>query len=343
MADNSNFESNEESKKEQISLIRTIFINLLISIFIIMCYFYIAEYLGSISTIFIKNTEFVIILVVPLLMFTFFSTLAGKYHGFIAGFIGEFLYQLAYYNTIYIHWCFIIAIWGFISGIWKYKPLKYQNLRNLGYLFMILFSSSLFTMFLIIIFQQILYSGHLESVVINYGLKFFIQAVIVVVLVPLLVFLYDKVLATNEKHIYHLLLAHHPISEKDHTIYFKFGRTYIYLCSRCSGVILGGIIAYFSTHLVKVIYNIIITPELAVFFCIILPIPGMIDWGSQRLMVRRSKTESRVFTGFIVGSALHLMSFARKYYFFIVFLVIFYFSIVGIILFIGYRRGYGQK
>lgn len=343
MEDNSDFHLIKNSEKEQKNLLRIIFLNLFISTFIIMCYFYVAEFFGSISTIFLKNSKWFINLGVTLLIFTFFSALAGKYHGFIAGFIGESLYQLAYYDVIYIHWCLIVAIWGFLSGIWKYKPLKYQNLRNLGYIVIIIFLSSLFTMVLIIFFQIILFSSHFQSIIINYGLKFLINAFIVIVMVPILLFLYDKALATNEKHLYYLLLTHHTVSQSDHTFFLKFGRTYIYFCSRCSGVILGGIMAFFFTHLIEKIYNTVITPELAVLLCVLLPIPGLIDWGTQRLTLRKSTTQSRLLTGFVIGSALHLMSFTREYYLLMILLVIFYFSIVGILIYFGQRRGYGQE
>ncbi|TFG19208.1 MAG: DUF2085 domain-containing protein, partial [Promethearchaeota archaeon] len=293
--------------------LRIIFLNLFISVFIIMFYFYLAEFFGSISTIFIENSELIISFGITLLLFTFFSTLAGKYHGFFAGFIGELLYQLAYYNEIYIYWCLIVAIWGFLSGIWKYKPLRYHNLKNLGYSGVIIFLSSLFTMFLIIIFQKILYNSHFELIIINHGLKFLINAVIVIVMVPLLLFLYDKTFATYEKHIYDLFLTHHTVSQSDHTFFLKFGRTYIYFCSRCSGVIIGGVIAFFFTHLFERIYHTEISPIIALFLCIILPIPGLIDWGTQRLTLRKSTTESRLFTGFVIGSAIHLMSFTREY------------------------------
>ncbi|MFX1385442.1 MAG: ECF transporter S component, partial [Promethearchaeota archaeon] len=145
MANNSDLEFNEESKNEQECLSRTIFLNLFISIFMIICYFYIAEFFGSISTIFIKNTQFITNIIIPLLIYSFFSTLAGKFHGFVAGFIGEFIYQIAYYDRIYIHWCFIIAIFGFLCGLYKYRPLMYQEKKNIIFVFLSLFISTLIT------------------------------------------------------------------------------------------------------------------------------------------------------------------------------------------------------
>lgn len=335
----------KNTKNEQKNPLRIIFLNLFISVFIIMCYFYVAEFFGSISTIFVENSEFLINFGVTLLVLTFFSILAGKFHGFIAGFIGEYLYQLAYYETIYIHWCFIVGIFGFLCGAYKYYPLKYKEKKNILFTFIVILISTFIIIFIIIVSQNVFRFPHIdiETIILNYGLNFFIQAFLTVLIVPILLFLYDKALATNEKHLYYMILTHHLISMSDHTFYLKFGRTYIYFCSRCSGVIIGGLIAFFFTHLFERIYHTEISPITAVFLCVILPIPGLIDWGTQRLTLRKSTTESRLFTGFVIGSALHLMSFTREYYLLTIFLVIFYFSIVGILIFFGQRRGYGQE
>ena len=102
--------------------LRAIFLNLFISAFIIITYVYISEAFGSISTFFIKNTNFSIDFSITLLLFTFFSILAGPFHGLFDGFISEILFQLAVYHSIYYEWCIIVAILGLLVGIYKYKP-----------------------------------------------------------------------------------------------------------------------------------------------------------------------------------------------------------------------------
>ncbi|GAH00084.1 unnamed protein product, partial [marine sediment metagenome] len=49
-------------------------------------------------------------------------------------------------------------------------------------------------------------------------------------------------------------------------------------------------------------------------------------------------TETRLFTGFIIGASVHFLSFSMKYYLFMMFLVIFYFSILFILMFFGHRK-----
>lgn len=331
----------ETNGNEQKSQLRTIFINILINIFIIMSYVYISDPFGSISTIFIESEEFNIQFGVTLLIFTFFSFLAGSYQGFIAGFLGELLFQLAFYHELYLEWCLIVAFLGLLCGLYKYKPLKYQEGMKIYYTFIILIIISFSITSIIILFYYIFYHNEFsnEIIILNFGFQFFMQSLIsIIFIVPLLLALYDRVLAKEEKYIYNMLLTHHPISASDHTFYFKFGRTRIYLCSRCSGVILGGIVALFSTYLIENIFGSGFSPELAFILCILLPIPGIIDWGTQRLLLRKSTTASRLFTGFIIGNALHFMSFTDKYYFFILILVMFYFAIFFLLVYLGHKK-----
>jgi len=321
--------------------LRLIFLNLLVSMFIIISYVYFAESFGSISTIFIESQEFILRFGFTLLLFTFLSVLAGSVHGLIDGFIAEFLYQLAFYNQIYIEWCLIVAILGFLIGLYKYKPLKYHEGIKVYYTFLALVISSFIMTGVIIGLQAIFYPGQFtfETLIIDFGFKFFAQALIsIVFIIPILLVLYDKAFAASEKHLYYMFLTHHPISASDHTFYLKVGRTKIYFCSRCSGVIIGGLLSLFVTFLLERIFNAEVSGEIALILIIILPIPGLVDWGTQRLLLRKSTTGSRLFTGFILGSALHFMSFTYKYYFFMVIILILYFGVFFGLVYFGHKR-----
>ena len=320
-------DNSDSTQNNNKNVLRAIFLNIFICTFIIMSYFYLSEFFGSVSTIYVENSALLFNFGVVLFIFTIFSFLAGKYHGFITGFCGELLYQLAYYELIYFDWCLIVGLWGSLCGLYPYKPLKYKNRMNIIKTIILLFVVTLFTTLLV------------QSIAKNQGLIFFLQSLItVMVLVPLILFIYDKFLATKERHFYHITLTHHPFSMSDHTFYLKFGRTYVYFCSRCSGVIIGGMYSFFFTHLFEKIYQVELSAEIAVLLCIILPIPGLIDWGTQRMLLRKATTETRLFTGFIIGAAVHLLSFTQKYYLFMMFLVIFYFSILFILMYFGHRK-----
>ncbi|MFX0181374.1 MAG: DUF2085 domain-containing protein, partial [Candidatus Hodarchaeota archaeon] len=326
---------------EHSNIKRSIFVNIFIEIFIIMCYFSISELFGSISSFFIFNNEFSVTFGITLLLFTFFSILAGPIHGFVSGFISEFLYQLSFYSSIQLNWIIIIALYGLMCGYYKYKPLKYQNRTKLFYTIIILAISSIIIFVVIILSQLILNSGtqNLYMILINYGAKFLVQSFIsAVFLVPLLLFIYDKFLGIRERHIFQLFLTHHPLSASDHTFYLQFGRTKVYFCSRCSGIILGGIISIFSTHLIELIFDFRLSPEIALIGIICVPIPGLIDWGTQRLLLRKSTTTSRIITGFIIGVGLHLINFTYKYYLITIMIITVYFSILFLLMFIGYKK-----
>ena len=331
-------DSNEDKPS---SFVRTIFVKIITIFFVFMSYLYTSESFGSVSTPYIGTTSFSIVFSVSLLIFTFFSVLSGPLPAFFAGFLGELVYQIAFYHSIYLDWCFIVAIYGFLAGIYKYKPLKYQKIKNIFYSIGILFITSIITTSLVVVTTLFFFSSSLPITTIfsNFGLKFLFQTLIsVIISVPILLIVFDKTLATEEKHLYYMLLTHHPISASDHTFYFQFGRTKIYFCSRCSGMVIGIILSVFSTHLYQLIVNPQFSSELAFIVIIICPIPGLIDWGTQKLLLRTSTTESRLFTGFIIGIALHFISFTREYYFLTLVVVTIYFGIFFLFFYFGQKR-----
>ncbi|MBD3340075.1 MAG: DUF2085 domain-containing protein [Candidatus Lokiarchaeota archaeon] len=333
---------NQNVNLDQKKFLREIFLNLLISFFLISTYFYISEFFGSISSVYIHNKDLLLNFHITLLIFTFLILLTKWYHGFIAGFIGEYLYQLAFCENIYPHWILFVSLWGLLCGLLKYEPNMYLSFKNVIYIFIALVLISItYSIFIIILVSST--SPYLnclsETIIRNYGFKFFLQTLTsIIFIVPFSLFLYDFVFSKKERTIYNILFTHHPIYMSDHTFYLKFGNTYIYFCSRCSGVILGGMSAFFSTHVFEKIFGNIISPELAVILCILLPIPGLADWGTQRLLLRKSTTESRLLTGFIIGSALHLLSYTNKYYLIMTFILILYFSILFGLMYLGYLR-----
>ncbi|MHA2288576.1 MAG: DUF2085 domain-containing protein [Promethearchaeota archaeon] len=326
-------------KKKKFTL-RLTFVNIIIVVFIVMSYFYVSETFGSISTPFVNNSGFSLVFGVSLLLYTFFSILAGPIKAFIAGFWGEFLFQLASDNNILFDWCIIIALYGMLAGLYKYKPLKYKKIRNVFYTILILVIDSVMVMLSITIFQVIIYSSVLqfELLFINFGFKFFLEALLsVIIIVPFMLIIYDKFLATKERDLYYLLLTHHEVSASDHTFFFQFGRTKVYFCSRCSGMVIGVILSIFFVDLVQSIFNPQFSSEVALLITIIFPIPGLIDWGTQKLRLRTSTTGSRIFTGFIIGVAAYFISFTGEYYFLTIIIVTFYFVVLIILIFFGQR------
>jgi len=328
-----------------IDSLREIFLPLFELIFIIIAYFYFSQAFGSISTVYVVESTFSLHFGVTLLLFVFLSYLAGAELGFLGGIIGELLYQLAFYDWVYLEWIFLVGILGLLSGLYKYKPLKYSNGIKIYYTFLsVLISSSIITGLLILFTLFLGPTMSLNSILIDYGFKFFFEAFITIVFtVPILLVLYDRILAKRERYIYELFLTHHPIYESDHTFHLKFGRTYFYFCSRCSGVLVGAFISAFFMDFLEKAFSFTIVPELAVILCIVLPIPSVIDWGTQSFGFRSSNTPLRLFTGFFLGMGLNYLAYTSKYYFFMVLVVGLYFFLVALLMYLGKRRRSGDS
>jgi len=180
---------------------------------------------------------------------------------------------------------------------------------------------------------------------VNFGFKFLLQAVIsILIIVPIVLRLYDKYLASQERHIYIDILTHHPSTEDGitHTFHLTFGRTRVYFCSRCSGVFLGGLFALFLSLLFEKITGSKISAEFALFSCVIAPIPGLADWGTQRLLYRTSTTRLRLLTGFVIGVALYSITFTVKYYFLVLFLLILYLCVFFVLMYFGVKKAERQ-
>jgi len=309
------------------SIVRTIFLNLLKIFLIVILYFYLSERYMAVSAV--SNPGIGYSPFIPaLLVLGFLSVLAGSIPGFLSGFLGELLFQVSFYMELKPHWFFIIGIFGGICGIYKYRPQKYQILKPILYTISIISIASLISLFLLTIFENF-----------EVGLRFFLQIILsVIIILPPSLYTYDRFLARKERHIYHEFLTHHPPASCDHTFYLQFGRTYFYFCTRCSGFVIGALFSTFSTYIITLIFNITISPEIALLFCIILPIPGLIDWGTQRLLLRKSTTESRLLTGFLIGIALHYISFTEQYAGFLLLIIIIDFTVFFIIMQLGYRK-----
>ncbi|MHA1805172.1 MAG: DUF2085 domain-containing protein [Promethearchaeota archaeon] len=329
-----------QSKSNDVSP-RAIFLNLFTISFIIMVYVSLSNLFGSSSTYFIETPNAPLLFGISLMIFAFFSNLAGPYRSLIAGVLGELLYQFAYLNVIHVEWCILMGIFGFICGLNEYKPLKYLKLKNIVVMILVFFLASLGGALILFLFNLFLPEGGSSpgSSIFDSTGYFILHGFISTVLVSLpLLIVYDFFLSRKERIIYNELLTHHLPSQSDHAFYLQFGRTYIFFCSRCSGVIIGGLFSIFITTLLENGFNIMMSPDFAVLVCMLLPIPGMIDWGTQRLLYRTSNTRLRLLTGFILGIALHFMSFTAKYALFMLFLLIFYFSLLGILIYFGHKR-----
>ncbi|MFX1341683.1 MAG: DUF2085 domain-containing protein [Promethearchaeota archaeon] len=101
----------------------------------------------------------------------------------------------------------------------------------------------------------------------------------------------------------HLLISHHepPYMNRTWSISFR-GRT-LHICTRCSALLLG-ILAGLFIHL----YLFLIPMNPITFFgAFLLSVPAVIDWSTQTLEMRESRTFIRAITGFLLGYAVGLV------------------------------------
>ncbi|MCK4282596.1 MAG: DUF2085 domain-containing protein, partial [Candidatus Lokiarchaeota archaeon] len=214
--------------------------------------------------------------------------------------MGEFLYQLSFFpeHTIYFEWVFLVGVMGILFGIYEYKPLKYQKGTTKIFNNFLFFIISSFIILILSVFFTALNSDlELEFILLNVGFKLFMEIIIsAVFLVPILIFIIDMLFSSTEREIYNVLLTHHSYFEIDHTFKIKFGRTNVYFCSRCSGMIVSLVFSSFMVYLYENITKLPFNQELAFFLCILLPIIPLIDWGTQKLRYRKSNTNLRLLT-----------------------------------------------
>lgn len=322
--------------------LRAIFLFLFRVFVFIIIYYYCSINFNSISRPFIENQTFFIQFNLSLFIFAIFSNLFGWKIGFISGFLGEFLYQLSFFpeHAIYFEWVFLLALMGLLFGIYEYKPLKYQKGTTKIFNNFLVFIISSFIILILSVFFTVLNSAlDLELILLNVGFKLFMEIITsAVFLVPILIFIIDMLFSSTEREIYNVLLTHHSYFEIDHTFKIKFGRTNVYFCSRCSGMIISLVISSFMVYLYENITETPFNQEFAFFLCIFLPIIPLIDWGTQKLRYRKSNTNLRLLTGFILGISLYLLAFTRDYLMLMSIIIIIYFSIFFLIYYVGYKK-----
>lgn len=105
-------------------------------------------------------------------------------------------------------------------------------------------------------------------------------------------------LKQNWRYLLFLIVSHHPPGRLHRTIRIGFRRKYIYLCSRCTGTILG-MTAIFAANTFGLRFPI----EFYLPLVSLLPLVAAIDWFTQSAKLRESKNWLRISSGFLLGNA----------------------------------------
>ena len=91
-----------------------------------------------------------------------------------------------------------------------------------------------------------------------------------------------------------------------HWITIKVSGNVIRLCARCSGTVLGFFLVIFYSFILP--FNNPLSPHFIVL-CVLLAMPTSIDWLTQTWRLRESSNRLRLFTGFLEGVGVGLVSF----------------------------------
>ena len=118
-----------------------------------------------------------------------------------------------------------------------------------------------------------------------------------------------------EKRNWHYLLfllgSHHPKEKLHRTIRIGLGGKNVYLCSRCTGVVLG-----MATIFAANVFGLTFPISLFLPLISILPLMAVADWFTQSAKLRESKTWIRLSSGFLLGNseALSLLLLINGFY-----------------------------
>ncbi len=137
---------------------------------------------------------------------------------------------------------------------------------------------------------------------------------------------------------YNEVLTHHTIFKDDHTLVFMLGKVRVYVCTRCTAMILGIIVSLFLFHIMERIFGLYFPDEYYLYFNIIVPGLALLDWGTQKLALRNATTKSRVITGLLIGFAMNNISKSPQLLGYHMTIVIVYFVIFFLFMIFGERR-----
>jgi uncharacterized membrane protein len=158
---------------------------------------------------------------------------------------------------------------------------------------------------------------------------------------PIIIVLVDYVLRKGANQfgcVYRIPLAHHSEFESDHAVPVNIGGYNIFFCTRCSGMLTGILIGVFIESFLFLAYRFTIEPGIAKILMIVLPIPGLIDWGTQRLGYRKSTDISRIITGLSIGFALHMTTLTEPGDTTPLLIIGLYFIVFGLLIYFGSKQ-----
>lgn len=288
----------------------------------------------------------------------------NRYAVFLAGIAGEFF--LEYTHSTNIQWVLITYVgWSILAESFRpYRGGEYYRGNHV-------FSQIGFSFAQLILFLPVLYYGFSFNTVFSAEMtlttarwlllaNFFVNNLLIIVPSWFGLWILDRLLhpyfplseeeklilaeeeeSNEEKELKRLFpqpgecyvqsLTHHSFFEDDHTIVIQLGKVRVYLCTRCTAMILGAAVTYFILSMITYSMDIQISGVWAFWFAALLPLLPIADWGLQALHIRKATTPSRLFTGFTIGVAMNMVSLADSHQTILLIVILGYFLIFGIL------------
>ncbi|MHA1820830.1 MAG: DUF2085 domain-containing protein [Promethearchaeota archaeon] len=277
------------------------------------------------------------------LIISVMANLWGVRPGLIGGSIGEILYQIASIHTIKPDFLIILLLVVIFSAIIPYNKDKFIPKLHVMRLFYSLAALSILLPIMAYILPHIFYSFNMENpqtlVYLKDMIIFSFSIIINIIFsVPIIIVIIDRVLkkSANEKDIvYKVILTHHYELDSDHALPIKFDGYYVFVCTRCTGMVSGILFNNLMAYFLIFSRGSFISPLTAFTIVAILPILGIIDWGTQKLGFRKSNDYTRVITGFLLGIALDMTRFTYGLDLQISLLIGLYFAIFFLLVFLS--------
>jgi uncharacterized membrane protein len=257
---------------------------------------------------------------------TVLANLWGPISGGLGALFGELIYQTSSLSTIKWEFLLISVLIGSLAGAFRYDKEKTMPKLKIMKFFYSLIIGALISAFLT---DTSISIAFLMSELISF-----------VFLSPLIIVLIDRILLhTSNNHgvIYSPILTHHWEMDSDHAIPVKIDGYYIFLCTRCTGTVIGIFLGLFIERILF-FSGTPLSANLALTLSILLPIPGLVDWGTQKLLFRKSNDIIRIITGILLGLAMHMITFTGDLIYVISVITVIYFGVFSLLYYIGTKK-----
>jgi len=323
-------------------------------IFYIMAFYFFASNIGNNATSDSAYLKFLTLngklLFLPgLLILVVCANIAGPIAGGIGAFLGDLIYQIVTIKTVQTEFLLTATLIGVGAGLFRFNKdttLKQMAVMKLFYSLVGTVTVSLGILFLVgwIRNPALNWDSELGTSLQSAYTQFLFSEIISFLFVgPLVIALIDRILrwTSNPEGIaYKFFFTHHYKEQADHAIPLNFGGYQFFVCTRCSGTVSGILFMVFVDYALLEFNGFeIISPTVAFILSIVFTLPALVDWGTQKLLLRTSNNLIRLISGMFLGAAIHLLVLAvEQYVLGVIIILVVFFGAFFVMFFLGNQK-----